>query len=225
MTCDAMRPSVRAVLKNPARAGVAVTGLGCVIGSALVGGTPTTVPILLSAGGILLLVGFAWSTVSAVELNAPLVKLAVTTANRKEAIEGFCLSQRSDLETCAAEICNDPDVALTSLEAAVAAAAGNWAGPINYKLRLFLLCVIVRTAMHEAAYHGVGADNVQWAGTPTSSHPAAAWFDLSLEHRALLVLSAREGLAASVVGQILDMSAADVELGIADAQIHLTRAG
>lgn len=212
MACKASRPSLAEVITNPRRIAAAVLGTVCLVAGVFISGVESLGPILISVGGLLLIVGFAWSAITTIELNSPVLKVVVATDRRRTQLTDFCAAQRPDLEMCAAELCDDPVAAVEAVEAAVAAAAASWSGPVDERLRVFLLCIIVRVTRHK--------DSTRPA-SPGLGRTPAPWNTLAPALRAVLLLSEREGLAPTVVAAMLDCTVEQVREDLEHARRHM----
>lgn len=213
MTCKAASPSLVEVLRDPRRVAAAVLGAACLVGGVFVSGAASLGPILISAGGLLLVVGFAWSAITVFELNAPMLKAVFEANNRQAKLTSFAEAQRRSLERFAAELCEDPETAVGAVEEALATAGASWRGPVEDPLlRVFVLCVIVRVARYEDSKR------------PTRPHvnqTQAAWDLLALAHRAVLALVDRQGLTPTVAAEMLDCTVEQIREDLEHARRHM----
>jgi DNA-directed RNA polymerase specialized sigma24 family protein len=176
----------------------------------LVGGVfiaPRTLPVgpvLISAGGLVVLVGFALPLITEAQLGLPSIFTLTLAANaRRDRLRAAIEDIRGMLSACAGFLCLDADAAAQAVQAAVADTLSRWQGSDDrQQLRRYLFCALLRQARFELRIRG-----------PRTAPPAELAnqvLALPLPEREVLVLVDRAGFDEYAAGQILSLSPAEV---------------
>lgn len=170
-----------------------------VVGVFVTPGAVPVGPVLLTLGGLVLLLGVALPLVNQIEVGAPmLAKVTIVTAGRREQVRESVENWRGLIVACAASLCMNGDSATRAVEASISKALGYWHGTDSAALHRYLLCVLVQQARFEATAHSRPAEE------------AEPFLLLPLREREVLVLTDRAGLDPASVAAVLGISVTEV---------------
>ena len=209
--CEVPRRTWRSALR-PVRvllgiAAIAAAGVGAVVAGAV--GTT-----LVAVAAALLLAAVTLPVVREVELGFPSgVRVATAVQDRKEELRNAFADQRQDLSLVANLLCDDPETAAQSLEAAWSRSVAKWRGPVTPELRVFVLCTLVHLLEAQSKWLAV-PDPAAHDGSPLSTLPPA--------QRTVVVLHEFAELSSHQIAVMTGRSVTDVEAALAAAERTLT---
>lgn len=156
-------------------------------------------PLLITAGGLVLLVGVALPLVSQVELGAPMLfKVSFAARERRDRLHAEVEASRGLLVAGAACLCLDEAAAARAVESSLSDAVVSWHSLEDAGLRTYLWCLLVHQSRFEGTTHPV---------LPPDLDP---FLSLPLAEREVLVLVDRAGLGLSTTAKMLDLTPAEV---------------
>ncbi len=203
---SAMRP-VRVLL------GVAAIA-AAVVGAVVAGAVGTT---LVAVAAALLLAAVTLPVVREVELGFPSgVRVTTAVQDRKEEFRNALADQRQDLSLVANLLCDDPETAARSLEAAWSRSVAKWRGSVTPELRVFVLCTLVHLLEAQGKWL-TAPDVAAHEDTPLSALPPA--------QRTAVVLHEFAELSSHQIALMTGRSATDVDAALAAAERTLTARG
>lgn len=170
--------------------------------------------VVITAGGLVLLVGVALPLVSQVELGAPMLfRVSFAARERRDRLHDEVEDARGSLVAGAACLCLDEAAAARAVAASLSDAVVSWHSLDTSGLRPYLWCLLLRQSRFEATTHPV---------LPPDLDP---FLGLPLAEREVLVLVDRAGLGLSVVGRMLALTPAEVAELRDRALADLSKAG
>jgi hypothetical protein len=202
------RPSTRMVVA------IVVGVLLLALGAALRPQDFPIVPLLITAGALVLLLGVALPWVTQIHLGAPLLaQVTIAMDARSQAIRQKLDDLQGMLKCGAFLLCPDKDSAERLLEACASATMVNWHGSTDEGLKRYVACLLVDEARIEAALH---------PGPVASTEPALR---LPRSQREVVVLIRFARLSDDDAAAILGITAAEVRQAYIDATAAIGQAG